>query len=681
MEEEGAGGFADEVAGGVEDPGFGESDLFGEANHVAAKRQHVADLGGAEVLTLHFQRRLGAVATLASGVDGEVHEGVEDDAVHSRLDDAVGIGGQRRGLPLPGTPALGVSRITSVDDSVGIDRPADRCDDAHPAVAQPPVHIFHGSHGTRSPAAPARRSSYRYSVRPELTIEATGNASVVARLIIEAWAAGVDPRSWGHQITRDDIAELIDERGASAIVARIGETPVGCVLAVPSADGQTVEVQKLAVLPAFRGLAIADELIAEVDRFAFGLRARGLRLAVTAYQPRLLQMYARRGFVVLPNASYEGASPNGRRPIVMTRPVRRPEPGRDPATDRSGDDPIDAVVGSDPIDDPIGDAVSALRNGGLVVLPTETVYGLGANASDPLALRRVFATKGRPSDHPLIVHLADGSQLDDWAIDIPDEARMLAATFWPGPLTLVLRRASHVPDEVTGGRPTVALRVPNHPVALAVLGLFGGGIAAPSANRFGGASPTMAEHVRRDLGKFLVDGLDVVLDGGPSGIGVESTILELIGDEPQLLRPGGLPVEDIEATLRRSVRRTPTGPARAPGMLAAHYAPAAAVRVVSAGGLTDALGDALGDAIAHAAAPVGAFVPRGMTLPDGVVRLPAPEPFTAEAVAPLLYRTLRSADELGLATLVVVAPAGEGLGPAVRDRLARAETSSRPESP
>ena len=698
MEEKGAGGFADNVAGGVEHPGFGESNLFGEANHVAPKSENVADFGGTEILALHLQRCFGAISSLARRVDGEVHERIENDAVHSRLHDAVGIGGQRCRLPLPGTPALNVSRITSVDDSVGIDRPADRRNDAHPAVAQPPVHVFHGPHGTRSLAAPARRSSYRYSVPSELTIEATGNASVVARLITEAWAAGVDPRSWGHLITRDDISELIDERGASAIVARIGETPVGCVVAVPSADGQTVEVQKLAVLPAFRGQTIADELIAEVDRFAFGLRARGLRLAVSAYQPRLLQMYARRGFVVVPNASYEGASPNGRRPIVMARPVPWPEPGSDRAADRSGDDlfpnpigeaatdPIgDAVVGGDSIGeavvrgdavvggDSIGEAVRALRSGGLVVLPTETVYGLGANASDPLALRRVFATKGRPVDHPLIVHLADGSQLDDWAIDIPVAARTLAATFWPGPLTLVLRRAPHVPDEVTGGRPTVALRVPNHPVALAVLGLFGGGIAAPSANRFGGVSPTTAEHVRRDLGKFLVDGLDVVLDGGPSGIGVESTIVELVDDEPQLLRPGGLPVEDIEAALGRPVRRTPTGPARAPGMLAAHYAPAATVRVVAVGGLDDAVADA--------AAPVGAFVPLGVTLPDGVARLPAPELFTAEAVAPLLYRTLRSADELGLATLVIVAPDGDGLGPAVRDRLARAETASLPESP
>lgn len=496
-------------------------------------------------------------------------------------------------------------------------------------------------------------------VQLKVTVEATGNPTVVARLIVEAWAAGVDPRSWGHRTTRDDIEQLIDKRGASAIVARVDDTTVGCVLAVPSADATSVEVQKLAVLPAFRGHGITDALLDEVERFAFGLRVAHLRLAVSAYQPRLLQMYARRGFVVLPNAPYEHASPNGRRPIVMSRPVPRPDP-----TDAS----------RAPTADPIGEAVGALHRGGLVVLPTETVYGLGANASDPLALRRVFTTKGRPADHPLIVHLADGSQLDDWAIDIPAAARTLAATFWPGPLTLVLRRAGHVPDEVTGGRDTVALRVPNHPVALAVLGLFGGGIAAPSANRFGRVSPTTAEDVRTDLGGLLVDGLDVVLDGGPSQVGVESTIIEILGDEPQLLRPGGLPVELIEEALGRSVSRIVSGPARAPGMLAAHYAPTAAVRVVGGGGgLADALSDAPG--------PVGAFVPAGAALPDGVARLPAPEPFTAEAVAPLLYRTLRRADELGLATLIVIAPEGDGLGPAVRDRLTRAETSARQKAP
>jgi L-threonylcarbamoyladenylate synthase len=262
------------------------------------------------------------------------------------------------------------------------------------------------------------------------------------------------------------------------------------------------------------------------------------------------------------------------------------------------------------------------------------------------------------------VHLADASQIDDWAVDIPDGARSLAASCWPGPLTLVLHRHPSVPDEVTGGRDTVAVRVPSHPLALAVLGLFGDGIAAPSANRFGRVSPTTAADVRADLADALVTGLDVVLDGGPSSVGVESTIIELVGEVPQLLRPGGLPVERVETVLGRRVLRVPTGPSRAPGMLDAHYAPSAAVRVVAPGGARDAMRDPTG--------LTGFLGPQAVPVPEGVVRLDAPDPYTADALAPVLYRSLRLADQLGLATIVVVAPDGEGLGPAVRDRLSRA---------
>ena len=477
----------------------------------------------------------------------------------------------------------------------------------------------------------------------DVSIEATGNATLVARLVREAWAETVDPRSSGHRTTGDDVDEAL-ERGATAIVARLDHTPIGCVLAAPTPDGRTVEISKLAVLRDHRGRGMAARLVDEAARFAFGLRAERLLLAVSAYQPRLTAFYARQGFVVAPNEVYTGAAPTSPTPIVMTRmPVLAP---------------------FDPTPDPIGAAVAALGRGGLVVLPTETVYGLGANARDPLAVRRVFAAKGRPADHPLIVHLADASELDEWAVDIPDGARLLAASCWPGPLTLVLRRHPSVPDEVTGGRETVAVRVPSHPVALAVLGLFGGGIAAPSANRFGRVSPTTAADVRADLADALVDGLDVVLDGGPSTVGVESTIVELVGDVPQLLRPGGLPTERVEEVLGQPVLRLPTGPARAPGMLAAHYAPSAAVRVVTMSGA--------GDAVRGQTGLTGFLGPRAVSMPHGVVRLEAPEPYTADALAPVLYRSLRLADQLCLATLVVVAPDGEGLGPAVRDRLARA---------
>ncbi len=177
-----------------------------------------------------------------------------------------------------------------------------------------------------------------------------------------------------------------------------------------------------------------------------------------------------------------------------------------------------------------------LRDGGLVAFPTETVYGLGADASSPAALRRLYAVKGRPADHPVIVHLASIGQLADWAVDVPERARRLAEACWPGPLTLVLERSPRVPDEVTGGRPTVGLRVPDQPIALALLRAFGGGVAAPSANRFGRVSPTTADDVRADLG----DDVDVVLDGGPCRVGVESTIVDCSRGDPIVLRLGGI---------------------------------------------------------------------------------------------------------------------------------------------
>ncbi|HTN80168.1 MAG TPA: L-threonylcarbamoyladenylate synthase, partial [Acidimicrobiales bacterium] len=223
----------------------------------------------------------------------------------------------------------------------------------------------------------------------------------------------------------------------------------------------------------------------------------------------------------------------------------------------------------------VAHAAGVLRSGGLVAFPTETVYGLGADAANPAALRRLYAVKGRPATHPVIVHLPSAERLDEWAVDIPAEARALAVALWPGPLTMVLRRAQHVVDEVTGGRDTVGLRVPAASLALELLAAFGGGLAAPSANRFGQLSPTTAAAVRDEL-----DGdVDVVLDGGPCAVGVESTIVELVGSAPVLLRPGGVSVERIEAVLGRGIERA-TGPSRAPGMMPSHYAPAALVEIV-----------------------------------------------------------------------------------------------------
>ncbi len=210
---------------------------------------------------------------------------------------------------------------------------------------------------------------------------------------------------------------------------------------------------------------------------------------------------------------------------------------------------------------PIREAVAVLKRGGLVAFPTETVYGLGADASNPAAVARIYKVKGRPVNHPVIVHIGDAGRLECWAREVPNDARKLAARFWPGPLTLVLKRALGVGDYLTGGEDTIGLRMPNHPVALELLRQFGGGIAAPSANKFGRISPTTAEHVSDDLG----DEVDLILDGGPCEIGIESTIIDLSRDRPVLLRPGRISVEEIAATLSVKPEPRDRSAPRAPG--------------------------------------------------------------------------------------------------------------------
>jgi L-threonylcarbamoyladenylate synthase len=321
-------------------------------------------------------------------------------------------------------------------------------------------------------------------------------------------------------------------------------------------------------------------------------------------------------------------------------------------------------------------AAHVLRSGGLVAFPTETVYGLGADATDPIAVGRVFAAKGRPADHPLIVHLGDADLVEAWADEVPPEARQLADAFWPGPLTLLLWRSPKAPDAVTGGRDTVGLRVPDHPLARLLLDAFGDGVAAPSANRFGRVSPTTAADVVADLG----DAVDVVLDGGPCRVGVESTIVDLTGDRPVLLRPGGVGVERLAEVLGHEPARpdgpAPTRAARAPGLLAAHYAPRAKVVVADAG--TAAVVAA--EALAASDGRVGVLAPTVTDgLPSEVVELePAGGP---EEYARLLYARLRQADRLQIEVLVCVPPPARGVGVAVRDRLARAAASSAPPSP
>lgn len=310
----------------------------------------------------------------------------------------------------------------------------------------------------------------------------------------------------------------------------------------------------------------------------------------------------------------------------------------------------------------IARAAGVLRTGGLVAFPTETVYGLGADASNAVAVRRLYEVKGRPPDHPVIVHLGVGADLARWVVDVPDDARRLAEACWPGPLTLVLRRRTdRVVDEVTGGRPTVAVRVPGHPVALALLEAFGGGIAAPSANRFGRVSPTTAAHVVDDLGADV----DVVLDGGPCTVGVESTIVDCTGPDPVVLRLGGVTEERLTELLGRPPSRHTTGEVAAPGTLASHYAPRAEVELAAEPTVV-----AVAARLAAGGRRVGvlALMPPSGLPPDVVVLDP---PTDSDDYARVLYERLREADRRSLDVLVVVAPPEEGIGAAVADRLRR----------
>ena len=309
-------------------------------------------------------------------------------------------------------------------------------------------------------------------------------------------------------------------------------------------------------------------------------------------------------------------------------------------------------------------AAKALRAGEIVAFATETVYGLGADASNDEAVAKVFKVKGRPGDHPLIVHLLTVDEIDEWAVEISEEARDLAYAFWPGPLTIVFKRSAKASDAVTGGLETVALRVPSHPVARALLSEFGGAIAAPSANRFGRVSPTSAEAVCEDLG----DDVEIVLDGGPSRVGLESTIIDCSGDDITVLRPGGVTLDRIDEVLGYSV--AVGGETRSPGTLEAHYAPKARVEIVTARDAPQIARDHLenGRKVALLAPPP---VPIG--LPTAVGVLEPPE--TDEEYARVLYDRLRTADHHRIDVVLAVLPVGSGIGLAVADRLTRAAAS------
>jgi L-threonylcarbamoyladenylate synthase len=319
----------------------------------------------------------------------------------------------------------------------------------------------------------------------------------------------------------------------------------------------------------------------------------------------------------------------------------------------------------------IAAAARALEHGALVAFPTETVYGLGADAENPAAVAAIYAAKGRPQDHPVIVHLAPGAELDYWAAEIPDEARQLAAAFWPGPLTMILKRAAHIPDAVSGGQDTVGLRCPSHPVAIALLQAFKGGkggIAAPSANKFGNVSPTTAQHVRDEFG---ADGtVKAVLDGGQSQVGIESTIVDLsrlASHGPVLLRPGQVSAEAIAAVIDRLPAAPDAAAPRASGTLESHYAPHTPVAMQDSATLKTTLGQ-----LRLAGRKVALIHYSDLPGAHAEVRLPA----SPDGFAHALYASLRAMDTTGADLILVEAPPRDDAWLGVNDRLRRAAHGS-----
>ena len=305
--------------------------------------------------------------------------------------------------------------------------------------------------------------------------------------------------------------------------------------------------------------------------------------------------------------------------------------------------------------DAMARAAEQLKAGSLVAFPTETVYGLGADATNPNAVARIYKAKGRPADHPLIVHIGEMQDIAEWSNEIPDYAIALARSFWPGPMTLILKRSSLAKDFITGGQETVGLRVPDHVIALALLNEFkklgGKGIAAPSANRFGHVSPTTSAAVTAELSEYLEEN-DLILDGGPSQVGVESTIIDCTGELPKILRPGAI-TEEMITGVTGLVIADSVSDIRVSGSLENHYSPAAKVIL----DIAPASGD-------------GFIALSNIETPAGVVRLASPR--NNEEFARLLYTALRSADQQELARVVVAQPAGDDISVAIRDRLLRA---------
>ena len=321
--------------------------------------------------------------------------------------------------------------------------------------------------------------------------------------------------------------------------------------------------------------------------------------------------------------------------------------------------PIDAAV--------IERAATVLRNGGLVALPTETVYGLAADADNEAAVRALFAAKGRPADHPVIVHIDGAEALDQWASEVPEAAHELARTFWPGPLTLVLKRTARARDVVTGGQNTVGLRSPAHPWTRAVLRAFGGALAAPSANSFGRVSPTTAQHVIDDLGVKPRGKIDLILDAGACPLGIESTIVDLSGDAPALLRPGSITREQLQRAIGREVVDAGARAPRAPGRLEKHYAPRTPLVVMPADQLAVKLGTPGPQRLALLA-PLSMLQNCRASV---ALAIAATE--NADEYARSLYANLHRLDSAGADCLVIAAPPAGPQWEAVHDRLRRAE--------
>lgn len=308
--------------------------------------------------------------------------------------------------------------------------------------------------------------------------------------------------------------------------------------------------------------------------------------------------------------------------------------------------------------------VDVLTAGGVVAIPTETVYGLAADATNAGAIAKIFAIKQRPTSHPLIMHLGEPDWIDAWATNIPDSARLLARTFWPGPLTLVLDRHPHVLPAVTGGQDSVAMRVPAHPLTLQLIRAFGRPLVAPSANRFTHLSPTSADDVRTELGSAV----DFILDGGPCRVGVESTIVDLRHGSAKLLRPGGIAAERVEEVLQQPLTGSDGG-VRVPGQHPLHYSPDARVSLIQPEELAPRA-----TALAHAGQKVGVLLPPELAdaLPAADRIIPVTVPVALDEYAAVLYRYLRAFDQQGCDVILASLPDARGLGAAVCDRLRRA---------